>query len=65
MSLLSEYLYRTNTPVVYACEQLGLRFDEEDLEDLEQCICCDTWFHSYEISPETDFCKYCEYTYGR
>lgn len=64
MSLLSKELYRTSKKVLEACRDLGIEFNPEDLEDLEQCICCDTWYHSYELEADTDFCKYCEYTYG-
>lgn len=67
MSLVAE-LYRTKTSVVSACKLLGIQFDPEDLEDLEQCSSCNIWWHSYELMPDLDdnnICKFCENHYGR
>lgn len=67
MSLVTE-LYRTNKTVIAACKTLGTSFEEDDLEDLEQCAHCNTWWHSFELMPDLDdnnICKFCERTYGR
>lgn len=67
MSLVKE-LYRTNTNPHVACKILGIEFDPEDLEDLEQCSHCSIWWYSYELIPDQDdnnICKFCESRYGR
>ena len=67
MSSLSDLLYRTNTSIVAGCEELGLEFEAEDLEDLEQCTHCNIWYHGYELIPDLDdnnICKFCSTYYG-
>jgi len=67
MSLVKE-LYRTNTSIPDACKTLGIEFNPEDLEDLEQCSSCNIWWYSYELLPDLDdnsICKFCEVRYGR
>lgn len=67
MSLVSE-LYRTSKSVLAACKTLGISYESEDLEDLEQCSHCNIWWHSYELMPDLDdnnICRFCENTYGR
>lgn len=68
MSSLVDELYRTNKSVLEACRTLGIHFDVEDLEDLEQCSSCGIWWFSFELSPDLDeanICKFCEVRYGR
>lgn len=68
MSDLTDYLYRTNTSIINACEDLGIEYDNEDLNDLEQCTSCGIWWWSYELAPDLDennICKFCESNYGR
>lgn len=51
-----------------ACKLLGVEYDPEALEDLEQCSHCNIWWYSYELTPDLDdnnICKFCEITYGR
>jgi len=67
MSSLSDLLYRTNTSIVTGCEELGVEFEAEDLEDLEQCTHCNIWYHGYELIPDLDdnnICKFCSTYYG-
>ena len=67
MSNLVDILYRTNTSILHACEELGLEFQLEDLEDLEQCTHCNIWWHSYELLPDLDdnnICRFCSTHYG-
>lgn len=66
MALIEE-LYRTNTSIMTACENLGIEFDIDLLEDLETCTNCGVWWHSYELLPDLDdnnICKFCEGYYG-
>lgn len=63
MSILTDYLYKKSTSIANACVTLEIDFDQEDLEDLEQCIACDTWRWSYELDEE-DFCPYCSREYS-
>lgn len=66
MSLV-DTLYRTNKTPHAACRELGIPFDREDLEDLEQCSSCGIWWHSYQLIPDLDdnnICKFCEDRYG-
>lgn len=54
--------------IVDACRLLGIEFNPEDLEDLEQCSSCGIWWNSYELTPDLDdnnICKFCETNYGR
>jgi len=63
-----ETLYRTNMSIQDACKLLGVEYDPEALEDLEQCSHCNIWWYSYELTPDLDdnnICKFCEITYGR
>lgn len=64
---LTNYLYRTNSSIAKACEELGIEFSPELLEDLEQCSHCDIWYYSYQLIPDQDYnsiCKFCEGHYG-
>jgi hypothetical protein len=64
---LVDVLYRTNRVVGDACEELGIEFSEELLEDLEQCTHCNIWWYSYELIPDLDennICKFCCGHYG-
>lgn len=68
MSELTSALYRTNTSVLSACADLGIEFEELDLEDLERCTHCSIWYKSYELTPDLDdnnICRFCETHYGR
>jgi hypothetical protein len=68
VSLLTKHLYKTNKPIHRACKELDITFEEEDLEDLEQCSHCNIWYHGYELVPDLDdnnICKFCEGRYGR
>ena len=67
MSALSDLLYRTNTSILVACQDLDIEYNPEDLEDLEQCTHCNIWYHSYELIPDLDdnnICKFCGSYYG-
>lgn len=64
---LVEELYRTNRSIRTACENLGIEFEADMLEDLEQCSHCNIWYHSFELLPDLDdnnICKFCESYYG-
>lgn len=66
--MLRKTLYRTSMSIVDACRLLGIEFNPEDLEDLEQCSSCGIWWNSYELTPDLDdnnICKFCETNYGR
>ncbi len=66
--MLVDSLYRTNQSIVNACLELGLEYEQDMLEDLEQCSHCSIWYHSYELMPDIDdnnLCKFCEEYYGR
>lgn len=65
--MLADRLYRTNTSIKDACEELDIEFRQELLEDLETCTHCSIWYHSYQLIPDDDgnnICKFCEGYYG-
>lgn len=67
MSALTDKLYRTNRLIGDVCEELGIEFSDEELEDLEQCTHCNIWWYSYELIPDLDennICRFCESHYG-
>lgn len=67
MSILTEALYRTNKSIVTACDELGILYNEESLEDLAACDACGIWYHEYELIIDEDglnTCKFCDYHYG-
>ena len=63
---LIDKIYRTNQSIALACEQIGVEFSEEMMGDLEACTHCGVYWHSFELSPDTDdnnVCKFCETYY--
>lgn len=65
--MLVDALYRTNQNVLDTCEELGIEYNVDLLEDLEQCSHCNIWWHGYELLPDLDgnnICKFCEGYYG-
>lgn len=67
MSKLTDLLYRTNTSILSACNELEIEYKEEDLEDLAACSNCGIWYWEYELIPDEDFlgtCKFCDNNYG-
>ena len=67
MSELSSFLYRTKISIPDACEELGIEYNKDDLEDLSSCTHCGIWYWEYELIPDLDennICKFCSQYYG-
>ncbi len=65
--MIVKEIYRTNKLPHKVCSEMGIEFEEELLEDLEQCSHCNIWWHGYELIPDLDgnnICKFCEGYYG-
>lgn len=63
---LVEKLYRTNHSIAQACDEMGVEFDEDMLEDLCQCTHCNVWWYAYELVQDADgndLCKFCKVYY--
>lgn len=67
MSALTDALYRTNRSIMDVCHELGIDYNEEDLEDLSPCDNCSIWYWAYELMQDVDgldTCKFCDTHYG-
>lgn len=67
MSILTDRLYRTNHSIPEVCEELGIEYTEELIEDCARCDACGIWYYEYELMLDTDglnTCRWCDENYG-
>lgn len=67
MNKLESFLIRTRKTVIEGCDAVGIKIENAELNNIEECSSCGVWYSKKALIPDLDgnpICKVCYDYYG-